>query len=224
MTPRELAPALHSLPPILDNMPQTPTSSCSKGSRGLSVQPRVLGIFTETTVSPDPSLRQRPSRYAIRAGRNFAFDPPFPEAQTIPSPWRSCARIDILLRRHNRRCTPRVTRDCAKGRRLIAFIDYRGNAGRNCDLMSKKDNQSLRGQTLSSRLPTGLPFRCYGVLDAPRTRRASPLLAGCPLESLPARAIQLPDKEFRYLRTVIVTAAVYRGLDSRLRPKANLSS
>ena len=73
LAPRELAPALHSLPPILDNTPQTPTSSCSKGSRGLSVQPRVLGIFTETTVSPDPSLRQRPSRYAIRAGRNFAF-------------------------------------------------------------------------------------------------------------------------------------------------------
>src|SRR5262249_3548827 len=91
-------------PPILDNVPQTPTSSCSKGSRGLSVQPRVLGIFTETTVSPGPSKRQRPSRYAIRAGRN------------------------------------------------------------------------------------------------------------------------LPDKEFRYLRTVIVTAAVYRGLVSRLRPKANLST
>src|SRR5207249_1848752 len=73
VAPRRLAPPLHSLPPILDNTPQTPTSSCSKGSRGLSVQPRVLGIFTETTVSPDPSLRQRPSRYAIRAGRNFAF-------------------------------------------------------------------------------------------------------------------------------------------------------
>src|SRR5919199_3493392 len=29
----------------------------------------------------------------------------------------------------------------------------------------------------------------------------------------------LPDKAFRYLRTVIVTAAVYRGLDSRLRPE-----
>ena len=27
----------------------------------------------------------------------------------------------------------------------------------------------------------------------------------------------LPDKEFRYLRTVIVTAAVYRGLSSELR-------
>src|SRR3954471_15686269 len=104
LAPPELTPRLHSPPPTLDNVPQTPTSSCSKGSRGLSVQPRVLGIFTETTVSPDLSLRQRPSRYAIRAGRN------------------------------------------------------------------------------------------------------------------------LPDKEFRYLRTVIVTAAVYRGLDSKLRPKANLSS
>ena len=27
----------------------------------------------------------------------------------------------------------------------------------------------------------------------------------------------LPDKEFRYLRTVIVTAAVYWGLSSKLR-------
>ena len=27
----------------------------------------------------------------------------------------------------------------------------------------------------------------------------------------------LPDKEFRYLRTVIVTAAVYRGFNSMLR-------
>jgi hypothetical protein len=27
----------------------------------------------------------------------------------------------------------------------------------------------------------------------------------------------LPDKEFRYLRTVIVTAAVYRGFNSLLR-------
>ncbi len=191
MTPRELAPALHSLPPILDNMPQTPTSSCSKGSRGLSVQPRVLGIFTETTVSPDPSLRQRPSRYAIRAGRNFAFDPPFPEAQTIPSPWRSCARIDILLRRHNRRCTPRVTRDCAKGRRLIAFIDCRARGGRNCDLTSKKDDQSLRGQTRCVSTSHGITHSRHGVLEAPHTRKASPLLAGylCGITSAPGNSI-----------------------------------
>jgi hypothetical protein len=30
----------------------------------------------------------------------------------------------------------------------------------------------------------------------------------------------LPDKEFRYLRTVIVTAAVYWGLDSKLRNRS----
>ena len=32
----------------------------------------------------------------------------------------------------------------------------------------------------------------------------------------------LPDKEFRYLRTVIVTAAVYWGFGSKLRPKTNI--
>ena len=35
----------------------------------------------------------------------------------------------------------------------------------------------------------------------------------------------LPDKEFRYLRTVIVTAAVHRGFGSKLRPdKSGLTS
>src|ERR1700733_13418460 len=52
-------------------MDRTPIPGCSKGSRGLSVFLRVLGIFTETAISPSPSLRQRSSRYAIRAGRNL---------------------------------------------------------------------------------------------------------------------------------------------------------
>jgi hypothetical protein len=34
----------------------------------------------------------------------------------------------------------------------------------------------------------------------------------------------LPDKEFRYLRTVIVTAAVYWGLNSKLWIAPDLSS
>ena len=51
---------------------------------------------------------------------------------------------------------------------------------------------------------------------------------GTLLRQLPSRyAIRagqnLPDKEFRYLRTVIVTAAVYWGLSSQLRPKSNRS-
>ena len=33
----------------------------------------------------------------------------------------------------------------------------------------------------------------------------------------------LPDKEFRYLRTVIVTADIHQDLGSELRPKANTS-
>jgi hypothetical protein len=98
VAPRELAPPVHSLPPILHKWCRRSMSGCSKGARGLFVLSRVLGILTETPISPSLWRRQRPSRYAIRAGRN------------------------------------------------------------------------------------------------------------------------LPDKEFRYLRTVIVTAAVYRGFDSKLRP------
>ena len=45
--------------------------SCSKGSRGLFVPSRVIGIFTDTTISPESWLRQRPDHYTIRAGRNL---------------------------------------------------------------------------------------------------------------------------------------------------------
>ena len=45
--------------------------SCSKGSRGLIVPLRVIGIFTDTTISPSSRLRQHPDRYTIRAGRNL---------------------------------------------------------------------------------------------------------------------------------------------------------
>jgi hypothetical protein len=46
-------------------------SSYSEALRGLPVLSRVMCIFTHTTISPGPLLRQRPSRYAIRAGRNL---------------------------------------------------------------------------------------------------------------------------------------------------------
>src|SRR5215469_9883561 len=46
----------------------------------------------------------------------------------------------------------------------------------------------------------------------------SPLLRQCPTRYSFRAGRNLPDKEFRYLRTVIVTAAVHRGLDSRLSP------
>ena len=45
----------------------------------------------------------------------------------------------------------------------------------------------------------------------------SPWLRQCPDRYTIRAGRNLPDKEFRYLRTVIVTAAVYRGFSSELR-------
>jgi hypothetical protein len=45
----------------------------------------------------------------------------------------------------------------------------------------------------------------------------SPLSRQCSTRYSFRAGRNLPDKEFRYLRTVIVTAAVHRGFDSRLR-------
>src|SRR5262249_706879 len=71
LAPRELAPPLQSLPPILHMKDQDPISGYSKAARGLSVQSRVSGIFTAATVSPSSCRRQQSSRYTIRAGRNL---------------------------------------------------------------------------------------------------------------------------------------------------------
>ena len=71
MAPHQLAPMLQSLPAILHVMNQNPISDYSKGSRGLSVLPRVSGIFTGITTSPRSTLRQCRHRYTIRAGRNL---------------------------------------------------------------------------------------------------------------------------------------------------------
>ena len=71
LAPRCLATPAHSLPPILHIVCPKSRSSYSKGARGLSVPLRVLGIFTETTISPSSWLRQCSDRYTIRAGRNL---------------------------------------------------------------------------------------------------------------------------------------------------------
>ena len=71
LTPKALTSFLRCLPVILHMKSQKPISEYSKGSRGLSVLLRVNSIFTATTISPSLSLRQRPDRYTIRAGRNL---------------------------------------------------------------------------------------------------------------------------------------------------------
>ena len=69
--PQKLTFLLQCLPPILHMLPLNSLQSYSKGAQGLSVLPRVLGIFTESAVSLSPWLRQWGDRYAIRAGRNL---------------------------------------------------------------------------------------------------------------------------------------------------------
>ena len=71
MAPLSPEAQVHSLPPILRIFGSLSVASCSKAPRGLFVLVRVTRIFTGTSISPGPSLRQRPDRYAIRAGRNL---------------------------------------------------------------------------------------------------------------------------------------------------------
>ena len=70
-TPRRLASPFHCLLTILHIPHPVSMLSCSKGSRGLFVPLRVIGIFTDTTISPSSRLRQCPDHYTIRAGRNL---------------------------------------------------------------------------------------------------------------------------------------------------------
>ena len=69
--PQTLACLLQSLRPILHITCPNSMISYSKGSRGLFVPSRVIGIFTDTTISPSSRLRQCPDHYTIRAGRNL---------------------------------------------------------------------------------------------------------------------------------------------------------
>ena len=69
-----------------------------------------------------------------------------------------------------------------------------------------------------SKAPRGLSvlLRVTGIFTG-TTISPSLLLRQCPDRYAFRAGQNLPDKEFRYLRTVIVTAAVYWGLSSHLR-------
>ena len=60
-----------------------------------------------------------------------------------------------------------------------------------------------------------VPLRVSGIFTA-TTISPSSWLRQCPDRYTIRAGRNLPDKEFRYLRTVIVTAAVYWGFDSML--------
>ena len=66
-----------------------------------------------------------------------------------------------------------------------------------------------------------VPLRVPGVFTG-TTISPSARLRQCSTRCTIRAGRNLPDKEFRYLRTVIVTAAVYRGFGRKLRLAANL--
>ena len=68
-----------------------------------------------------------------------------------------------------------------------------------------------------------VPLRVSGILTA-TTISPSSWLRQCPDRYTIRAGRNLPDKEFRYLRTVIVTAAVYWGFNSMLLHKDDISS
>jgi hypothetical protein len=71
LPPRSPQATVRRLPPILRMTRPEPMASCSKAPWGLFVLSWVARIFTGHSISPGPSLRQCPDRYAFRAGRNL---------------------------------------------------------------------------------------------------------------------------------------------------------
>ncbi len=71
MPPPRPKPWLQRLPPMLRSFYRRSMTGCSKGAWGLFVLSRVIGILTDTAISPSLRKRQLPSRYSIRAGRNL---------------------------------------------------------------------------------------------------------------------------------------------------------
>ena len=76
---------------------------------------------------------------------------------------------------------------------------------------------SMRSCSKGSR-GLSVPLRVSGIFTA-TTISPSSWLRQCPDRYTIRAGRNLPDKEFRYLRTVIVTAAVYWGFSSMLRSK-----
>ncbi len=68
-----------------------------------------------------------------------------------------------------------------------------------------------------------VPLRVTGIFTD-TTISPSSWLRQCPDRYTIRAGRNLPDKEFRYLRTVIVTAAVYWGFSQNLRVTSKLSS
>src|SRR4029079_12452907 len=85
---------------------------------------------------------------------------------------------------------------------------------------STKEQASISGYSKGSRGLSVLT-RERGIFTT-ATSSPSMLLRQSPYHYAFRAGRNLPDKEFRYLRTVIVTAAIHRGFNSELRFRSPL--
>ena len=118
-TPYKLTPVFLSLPPILYMYYRISVLSCSKAPWGLSVLPRVTGIFTGTTISPSRLLRQCPNRYTIRAGQNLP-DKEFRYLRTVIVTAAVYRGLNSMLR-----CLTSPLNLPAPGRRQPLYVVFR---------------------------------------------------------------------------------------------------
>ena len=102
---------------------------------------------------------------------------------------------------------PRILANPLHGLRPILHVPCPGTT-RSC-------SKGSRGLSVPSRVP--------GIFTG-TTISPSSWSRQCPDRYTIRAGRNLPDKEFRYLRTVIVTAAVYRGFNSNLLVSDELSS
>ena len=71
MPPHRPKAADRRLPPILRKTFFESMSGYSKAAQGLFVLPWLIGVFTDSVISPGTLSRQLPDRSAFRAGRNL---------------------------------------------------------------------------------------------------------------------------------------------------------
>ena len=102
---------------------------------------------------------------------------------------------------------PRILANPLHGLRPILHVPCPGTT-RSC-------SKGSRGLSVPSRVP--------GIFTG-TTISPSSWSRQCPDRYTIRAGRNLPDKEFRYLRTVIVTAAVYRGFNSMLPLASDISS
>ena len=153
---------------------------------------------------------KRPYAIALCARLPFVLRAPWEASVTlleattpVKLPTKQCPRYSELALKHSKvrisTAAPRRLASPTRSLRTILHIKC-PNAMLSC-------SKGSRGLFVPSRVP-GI---FTGTTISPSSR-----LRQCPDHYTIRAGRNLPDKEFRYLRTVIVTAAVYRGFNSSL--------